>query len=51
MKNHKLAQAFSDVSLGTFYSMLEYKCNCNEKQFVKIDRFFRVVKCVRDVVG
>jgi putative transposase len=40
MKNHKLAQAMSDVSLGTFYSMLEYKCNWNDKQFVKINRFF-----------
>jgi putative transposase len=40
MKNHKLAQAMSDVSLGTFYSMLEYKCEWNDKQFVKIDRFF-----------
>ena len=40
MKNHKLAQVMSDVSLGTFYSMLEYKCFWNDKQFVKIDRFF-----------
>lgn len=40
MKNHKLAQAMSDVSLGSFYSMLEYKCDWNDKQFVKIDRFF-----------
>lgn len=40
MKNHKLAQAFSDVSLGTFYSMLEYKANWNDKLYVKIDRFF-----------
>ena len=40
MKNHKLAQSMSDVSLGTFYSMLEYKCEWNDKQFVKIDRFF-----------
>jgi putative transposase len=40
MKNHKLAQAMSDVSLGTFYSMLEYKCGWNDKQFAKIDRFF-----------
>jgi putative transposase len=40
MKNHKLSQAMSDVSLGTFYSMLEYKCEWNDKQFVKIDRFF-----------
>lgn len=40
MKNHKLAQAFSDVSLGTFYTMLEYKANWNDKVIVKIDRFF-----------
>jgi len=40
MKNHKLAQAMSDVSLGSFYSMLKYKCEWNDKQFVKIDRFF-----------
>lgn len=40
MKNHKLAQAMSDVSLGSFYSMLEYKCEWNDKEFVKIDRFF-----------
>jgi len=40
MKNHKLSQAFSDVSLGTFYTMLEYKANWNNKTIVKIDRFF-----------
>lgn len=40
MKNHKLAQAFSDVSLGTFYTMLEYKANWNDKIIVKINRFF-----------
>ena len=40
MKNHKLAQAFSDVSLGTFYTMLKYKANWNNKTVVKIDRFF-----------
>lgn len=40
MKNHKLAQAMFDVSLGLFYSMLEYKCNWNDKSFIKIDRFF-----------
>jgi putative transposase len=37
---NKLAQAFSDVSLGTFYTMLEYKANWNDKTVVKIDRFF-----------
>ena len=40
MKNHKLAQAFSDVSLGTFYSMLEYKAKWNDKTIIKIDRYF-----------
>ena len=40
MKNHKLAQAFSDVSLGTFYTMLEYKANWNDKTIIRIDRFF-----------
>jgi putative transposase len=40
MKNHKLAQSLSDVSLGTFYTMLEYKSKWNDKSFVKIDRFF-----------
>ena len=40
MKNHCLAQAMSDVSLGTFYTMLEYKCDWNNKTVVKIDRFF-----------
>jgi putative transposase len=40
MKNHKLAQAMSDVSLGSFYSMLEYKANWNDKTIIKIDRFF-----------
>ena len=40
MKNHCLTQAMSDVSLGTFYTMLEYKSKWNERSFVKIDRFF-----------
>lgn len=40
MKNHVLAQALSDVALGTFYSMLEYKAEWNDRKFVKIDRFF-----------
>ena len=50
MKNHKLAQAFSDVSLGTFYTMLEYKANWNDKAIVKIDRFSQVVKPVMFVI-
>lgn len=44
MKNHKLAQAFSDVSLGTFYTMLEYKASWNDKTVVKIGRYFPSTK-------
>jgi putative transposase len=40
IKNHKLAQALSDVSLGMFYNMLEYKASWNSKSIVKIDKFF-----------
>lgn len=40
MKNHKLAQALSDVALGTFYNMLEYKSIWNDKTVINIDRFF-----------
>ncbi len=40
MKNHCLAAAMSDVSLGAFYTMLEYKANWNDRFYVKIDRFF-----------
>jgi putative transposase len=40
MKNHCLAQSFSDVGLGMFYSMLKYKCDWNDKSLIKIDRFF-----------
>jgi putative transposase len=40
IQNHHLAQAVSDVSLGTFYMMLKYKANWNDRQLVKIDRFF-----------
>ena len=40
IKNHKLAQALSDVGLGTFYNLLQYKASWNDKTIVKIDRFF-----------
>lgn len=40
MKNHYFAQAMCDASLGAFYTMLEYKSNWNDRQFIKIDRFF-----------
>lgn len=40
MKNHCLAQAFSDVALGTFYEMLNYKAEWNNKTIIKIGKFF-----------
>ena len=40
VKNHKLAQALSDVSLGHFQTMLQYKAIWNDKEIIKIDRFF-----------
>lgn len=39
LKNHKLAQAMSDVSLSKFYEILGYKCKWNGINLVKIDRF------------
>ncbi len=40
MKNHCLSQSMSDVSLGMFYTMLEYKSNWNDKKLIKIGKFF-----------
>jgi putative transposase len=39
-KNHKLAKHISDCGWGMFVSMLEYKANWNDKQIVRINRFF-----------
>lgn len=39
MKNHKLARAIADVSWGSFVSMLEYKCEWQGKNLVRIGRF------------
>lgn len=39
MKNHKLARSIADVSWGSFISMLEYKCEWQGKNLVKIGRF------------
>lgn len=39
LKNHKLAQAMSDVSLGKFYDILSYKCAWRGINLIKIDRF------------
>lgn len=40
IKNHKLAQAISDVSWHEFKRQLEYKCKWKGRQLVIIDRFF-----------
>lgn len=40
LKNHKLAQAISDVSWSRFIEILSYKCDWYGKNLVKVDRFF-----------
>ena len=40
VKNHKLAKHIQDASWGTFVQMLEYKAKWNDKQVIRINRFF-----------
>ena len=40
VKNHKLAKHISDASWGTFIRLLEYKADWNDKQIVKVNRFY-----------
>jgi len=40
VKNHKLSKHISDASWGKFVTMLTYKAEWNDKQIVKINRFF-----------
>jgi putative transposase len=40
VKNHKLSKHISDASWGTFVRLLEYKAHWNDKQIVKINRFY-----------
>ena len=40
MKNHKLAEAISECNWYQFIQTLEYKCLWNEKELIKIDRFY-----------
>jgi putative transposase len=39
-KNHKLAQAISDVSWGSLVSMLKYKATWHNRQIIQIDRWY-----------
>ena len=39
MKNHKLAQALSDIAIGKFNSQLEYKAKWYGKNILRIGRF------------
>lgn len=40
MSNHKLAKHITDASWGAFVRFLEYKADWNDKQVVKINRFY-----------
>lgn len=40
IKNHKLSKHISDASWGRFVTMLTYKAEWNDKEIIKIDRFF-----------
>lgn len=40
MKNYKLARSIGDVSWYEFVRQLQYKAEWNNKQIVKVDRFF-----------
>ena len=40
IRNHNLAKSISDVSWGSFITMLTYKADWNGKRVVKINRYF-----------
>jgi putative transposase len=40
VKNHKLAQAISDVSWSEFVRQLIYKAEWHNRQIIKVDKFF-----------
>ena len=40
VKNHKLSKVINECNWSEFVNILQYKCNWNNKQLVKIDRFY-----------
>lgn len=40
VKNHRLAKHIQDVSWRTFLNYLQYKANWNNKQVIKIDKYY-----------
>lgn len=40
VKNHKLAEVINECNWGEFVRTLQYKCDWNAKQLVKVDRFY-----------
>ena len=40
VRNHRLSKAINDASWGQFVSLLSYKAELNDKQVVKIDRWY-----------
>lgn len=45
MKNHALAQSISDAGWRTFLTMLEYKANLYDKDFITIDPKYTTQRC------
>lgn len=45
LKNHALAQSISDAGWRAFLSMLEYKANLYDKEFITIDPKFTTQRC------
>ena len=48
IKNHKLSKHISDVSWGTFVTLLQYKCDWYGKEIIKVNRFYPSSKTCND---
>ena len=40
IRNHKLAEVINECNWGEFIRILQYKCDWNNKQLVKVDKFY-----------